>query len=131
MQKRGERGERRGTGVVLDPFGDDAQLKGFGNRDDRAHEPESFGVFAQAADEALVDLEFMHREIVEVGKRRIAGTEVVDRPLHRVFAGEGAHLRDGLFRRADQDVFGDFERQAAARPSAFGKRRNQLRREIA
>jgi hypothetical protein len=49
----------------------------------------SSAIGGQVADEALVDLQLVHREALEVAQAGIAGAEIVDRQAH-------AHRRDLL-----------------------------------
>ena len=68
--------------LVLDPLGDDAQVEREAERDDRAHERVVVGVrVADPVDERAVDLERVDREVAQVGERREAGAEVVEREV--------------------------------------------------
>ena len=48
-------------------------------RDDRAGDRRALVVLAEGGDEAAVDLQHVEREAVQVGERRVAGAEVVER----------------------------------------------------
>ena len=52
----------------------------------RAHDLGVAVVALHAHDEALVDLQLVHRQALQVGQRRIAGAEVVDRQLEAALA---------------------------------------------
>ena len=41
---------------------------------------------AGATDERLIDLERLHRELIEIGERRVSGSEVVDMDRNAAFA---------------------------------------------
>src|SRR5688500_14723262 len=68
-------------GVGLDALGDHLEVQGMAERDDRLREGPVVGLGAAAdvAHERAVDLERVDRQILEVGKARIAGAEVVER----------------------------------------------------
>ena len=77
-----ERAQRLALQLVLDALGDGLHLQRRGQLDDRAHQRGRLRALAQRRDEAAVDLEDVDRVAVEVGQRRVAGAEVVDRDLH-------------------------------------------------
>ena len=63
----------------LDALGDDAQAEVVGEVDRGAHDRGVGGVDGHLDHERLVDLDHVDREPLEVGQRRVAGAEVVDR----------------------------------------------------
>src|ERR1051326_2739023 len=63
----------------LDAFRDDFEAEGVGHGDDGGDDGGAVRVGVDVADEGLVDLERVDREALEVGERRVAGAEVVER----------------------------------------------------
>ncbi len=79
------------------PFGDDAHAERARQADDGAHQVQVFPVHQHGAYEALVDLQRVCRQPLEVGQRRIAGAEIVQREADALLlAGQhdGAHVGD-------------------------------------
>ena len=67
-------------GGDLDALGDDRQPERPGQRDDRlGHRATAVG---QLGDERAVDLQLVHREVLQVGERGVPDAEVVDRDAH-------------------------------------------------
>ena len=62
-------------------FGDGLQIQAVRHLDDGAHDGRIVRVGGQVADEALVDLELVDVEALEVGQAGVAGAEVVDGQL--------------------------------------------------
>ena len=58
------------------------------HRDDRLRDGGVAAVGRNVGDERAVDLEVVHGEALEIGERRMAGAEVVDRDVH----ADVAHL---------------------------------------
>src|SRR6267143_263906 len=96
--------QHRRRGLVLYPFGDDRQPEAMAEVDRGADDGGAVAVGRHVEDEGLIDLDFAHREPLEVGERGVAGAEVVDRdldpglmqPLERAFgfARDDGALRD-------------------------------------
>jgi hypothetical protein len=63
----------------LDALDDQGPVQRAGHRDHRRDDGLVLLVPAQASDEAPVDLENVEREPAQVGQRRVAGAEVVER----------------------------------------------------
>src|SRR6476661_6301499 len=63
----------------LDALGDDAEVQGLAEGDDRPGEGPVVGPRVLGADELPGDLQDVDREAAEVAERRVAGPEVVDR----------------------------------------------------
>ena len=64
--------------VVLDALGQGEQSERPSELDERVDERGRVGRAVHLRDERPVDLEHVHRELPEVGQRRVAGAEVVD-----------------------------------------------------
>src|SRR3569623_1321178 len=78
--------------------------------DGGTHDHRVFVVFGHIQYEGLVDLEFVHRQALEVGQRRIAGAEIIDGDAH----AEAAQLLQHphcMLRIGHHRAFGDFEFQ--------------------
>jgi hypothetical protein len=73
-----------------------------------------FSPSAHAVDEALVDLEHVQREALQMGERRVAGAEVVDGEPHaqRLELGESRERGAGVLHRR---ALGDLEHQRPRR----------------
>ena len=63
----------------LDALGDHPQAEAVAEIDDRAHDHLVVQVVLEVLDEGLVDLQPLHRQPLDVGQRRVAGAEIVDR----------------------------------------------------
>ena len=85
-----------------------------GQRDDRPQDDRSGTVLLARLQERAVDLDGVERELVEVGKRRVAGAEVVERQADARFGKLPQH-RSRLFRVLHDKRFGDLEPQRALR----------------
>ena len=76
--------ERRAAsraGVAGHPFGDHVQAALVADLGDRVDDRAAHRVGVQVADEAAVDLDHVHRQVLQVAERRHAGAEVVQRDL--------------------------------------------------
>jgi len=62
----------------FDAFGHQLQAERFGERDDRSHDREITWIGTEFTDEALVDLEGVHRQRLQVRQSAVSGAEVVD-----------------------------------------------------
>jgi hypothetical protein len=63
----------------FDSFGDDDHVEFLAEGNDRASDGRILRVVVDAGDKALIDLEGVNRELLEVGQARPSGPEVVDR----------------------------------------------------
>ena len=105
----------------LDSLGDEVETEGVAEVDDpfQKHEVGSTGV--DRVGEAAVDLDDVDREALQVGERRVAGAEVVERER------DAARLQCrepllGVLARREQDALGQLERQAVRREAGVGER---------
>ena len=105
---------------ALDALADDLQVQRPGQRDDAAHDLELGDVVFHVADEDAVDLEGIDRHAGQVGDRREAGAEVIQRNadaglLERPEGGQDVldvahHVDLGEFeRKCGRLHFGGFE----------------------
>src|SRR5262245_40295612 len=98
--------------LELDALGDDLEVERAAERDDRAREVLAALDAPEALHERAVDLQDVDREPVQVGERRVAGAEVVDRDAH-------AELLELLQRRqhrlavVHQHALGQLDHEAA------------------
>ena len=65
----------------FDAFGHHLALEPMGEGDDGPNDGRAILVSGQIFDERLIDLEGIEWEAPQVGQRRVAGTEIVDREL--------------------------------------------------
>ena len=65
--------------LALHALGDHGQPEVPGQVDDRPHDRQVARVGRHALHEGAVDLDLVHRQPAQVGQRRVAGAEVVDR----------------------------------------------------
>ena len=86
--------------LVLDAFSDDRQAEALPERDDGA----IVGVGEQVTDERLIDLELIERQALQVRKRRIPRTEVVEREADALRSQYG-HLGNDLLDVFHQHAF--------------------------
>lgn len=96
----------------LHAFGDDGELHAVAEGDDGAHDGCIVRVVGQAAHEGLVDFEEVQGQAFEVAEGRVAGAEIIDRQLDAQ-ALELVQHRERFFGLAHDEVFGDFQLQAA------------------
>ena len=66
----------------LDALGHDRHAEQVGELDDREDDGVARAILFQVGDEALVDLDDVDREALEVGERGVAGSEVVEGERH-------------------------------------------------
>ena len=92
----------------LDPFGDHPESELVRQGDDGGGDGGIVAVVQNVAHEALVDLQFVQRQALQVGQGRVAGTKVVERKTHAmVFQRE--HLEDGGVDVRHQHALGQFQ----------------------
>ena len=102
-------------------LGQHLQLEHLRHGDDGGGDLAVVGVVGQAAHEALVDLELVDRETLQVGQGGVAGTEVVDRqPQAQAF--ERLQQGDGLFCLVHEHALGQLQLQAVGRQAGVGQR---------
>ena len=65
----------------LDAFRDDLELEALRHRDDRARDRGALLALDRVRGERVVELQLVERQLAQVGERRVAGPEVVDRDL--------------------------------------------------
>ena len=116
-------------GAVLDrghALGDHLPAQGRGQPEDAAEDGQIVRVVEHVADEALVDLELRHRQAFQVGQRRVASAEVVERETdadlragfddlrntRQVFEGAGFQHFHFQIARTERRVRGDQRVQA-------------------
>src|SRR6185436_538151 len=63
----------------LDALGDDGEAEVMAELDGGAHDGGVAAIGFHAAHESAVDLELVHRELLDVGERRVARAIIVDR----------------------------------------------------
>ncbi|MNJ48308.1 hypothetical protein D3C77_434980 [compost metagenome] len=90
----------------LHPFGNHRQIQAPGHGYNGADDLRIVGVLRRIAHKRLVDLQRIHRQALEVGQRRIPGTEIIHGKAHPITL-ELTHLVDGVFQVLDDDTFGD------------------------
>src|SRR5262249_27458757 len=105
-------GEERELLGRLDALGDDLEAEVMAERDDRAGDQRALAIDVDLVDERAVDLERVDLEAAEVGERRVAGAEVVDRDAHALGAQRADH-RLHLRGVAHQHALGELELEAA------------------
>ena len=100
---------------VLDAFGHDPQTHVVAQLDRRAHEfeVELLAGAGQAHDEGLIEFELADREAAEVGERREAGAEVVNRH-HDAEVAQGFDHGLGAGEILDDRRFGDLDDERLA-----------------
>src|SRR5579883_591847 len=71
--------------AVLDPFSYHLEAEVAGQLHRRAHDRQILAGERHVLHERLVDLDLVHGQMLEIGKRRVAGAEIVDREAHAHF----------------------------------------------
>jgi hypothetical protein len=66
-------------GLTLHPFRHHLELQVMGDRENGIHQGRIILVIRNVLDESPVDLQLLQRQALEIGKRGIAGTEIIDR----------------------------------------------------
>ena len=119
-----QRGEALERQLVLDALGDHLQPEVVAEVDRRAHDDQVALVLQHRRDERAVDLELVDRQALEVGKRRVAGAEVVDREAHAEL-GEAPDDRQRALGVGHDHALGDLQlkgvRQAVRRCRAASR----------
>ena len=77
------------------------------------------------ADEGLVDLDLVERELVQVIERRVAGAEIVERQADAELL-EMLDRHAGLFRFLQQQALGDFELEPLRAQAGFCQRGSDM-----
>lgn len=68
--------------LCLHPFGNDSQPQASAHADDRGHDCRLVGSGGDLADERLVDLERIDRELSQIAQAGVSRAEVIDRQLY-------------------------------------------------
>ena len=113
----------------LDALGDHFEPEAAPERDDRAHDRGIVGVLGHVAHEALVDLDALHRELLDVAERGIAGAKIVDRDRN----AEAVELAQIVCDRVyvlHHDIFGQFQLEAARIEAGLRKDARDLQRHV-
>ncbi len=108
-----ELGQHLGGHCVFDTFGDALEANRRCHLNDRLHHAQTLRRM-NAADEADVDLDFMHRHVMQLRQRGIAGAEIVDGDAE-AGAAEFIQPFHGEFDIHQRNAFGDFERDPLRR----------------
>ncbi len=100
-------------GAALDALGDDAEIEGAAQLDDRLDDGPVAGVGLDPLHEGLVELEEVHRQVLELRERGVARPEVVDGHLDAegLEPPQNARRLLGLLQHG---VLGHFDAQALA-----------------
>ena len=97
--------ERQG---MLDTLGHHPQAEALGQSDDTLGDGRIVRIGGDVTDKRLVDLQRSDRQPFQVGERRVAGAEVVDRQADAEL-GQAACVGQRELRVVHQDRFGDFD----------------------
>ena len=89
-----ELAQERELALRLDALGRDRQAEDAPELDDHAHELALARVRLEHVDERLRELEHVHRQAAQLGQRRGAGAEVLERDAHAELAQRRAALDD-------------------------------------
>ena len=96
--------------LCLDPFSHHPQLEVTGHRQDRLHDGRIVGVPRGILDKALVNLELVQRQPLEVRQAGIAGAKVIDGKPHAQLH-QLRHAGDGVVQVLNQQAFGHLQDQ--------------------
>ena len=98
----------------LDAFGEDRNLQAVTEPDNRADDRHRVVIVFQIGNEGAIDLDLVEGEGVQIGQRRIAGAEVVQRNLHaeRLEPAQDRHRAGEV---VDQHALGYFQLQPRRR----------------
>ena len=99
--------------LAADPLGDDGHVQRMGHVDNGLAQRQLAAVRLDVVDEGAVDFQEFELVLLDVGQRRIAGAEVVEREGDAVL-GQEAQLRFHGFIVLEQGAFGDFEHDRMA-----------------
>src|SRR3954468_2170404 len=66
----------------FDALGNDRETHRMGQRNHRRNQRRGVGAVVDRGDESAIDLERMHRQLGQVGERRVPGAEIVDGELY-------------------------------------------------
>ena len=99
----------------------DGRIEGFAHCDDSPNDRRAIGLFAELADEALIDLDLVEREAAQVAERRVAGSEIVHRNADAQFLGLTELEHCGV-QVMNHDGLGDLELQPAVIEPGFLQR---------
>ena len=110
-------------------LGDDAQAEVPGHRQHQLDDGGVVDVVRRVVHEALVDLQLVQGEALQVGQAGIAGAEVVDRETNAQ-RGKLGHAADGFLEVVDEQAFGDFENQLGWRGASVDQHALDLPDEV-
>ncbi len=105
---------------VLHALGDDLEAEVVAEVDRRADDDQVTLVAQHRRDERAVDLQLVDRHLAQVGERRVAGAEVVDRQVHPELA-EAADGRQRAVGIGHEHALGDLELQGIGRQRVGGQ----------
>ena len=114
--------------AVLDAFGDDLAAERVREPDRRLNHQAVAAVVDDAFDEALIDLDLVRRDLLQIIERRQAGAIIVDRDVDAELAQPGDHL-EALAAARQRGSLGQLERQAVAEQPVAREQRRQAKRE--
>jgi len=77
---------------AFDALGDHLSVEGLCQADDALDDGHVLAVVEHGADEGLVDLQGVGRQVLEIEQRGIAGAEIVERKGHAQTTAGGDHL---------------------------------------
>src|SRR5262249_54141052 len=103
-----ELGQPFPDGLTLYTFSDDRALQVVPQVDRRAHDDRRIVAGEHAADEGLVDLDRVDRQLLQIAQARVADAEVVDLKLYAQALREGQCIQ-GARRILHQRALGDLE----------------------
>ena len=91
-----------------------------GHRNDGLHDGGVVGVVGRVLHKALVDLQLVQGQSLEVGQAGITRAKVVNRETHTV-THKVAHAGNGVVEVFDQQAFGDLQDEQRCRGAGLGK----------
>src|SRR6266545_6776696 len=100
--------------IALDSLGDELKPERLPEPDNPLEQREVVHAAVDLGRKAAVDLHDVDREPLQIGERRVAGTEVVERELHASLLQDSKLLLGALAAR-DEHALGQLERQQATR----------------
>ena len=108
------RSRKRRCASVSTPSAMTREAEALGQRDDRVRDRGVVGAAGQVAHERAVDLDLVERQPRQIGERRIAGAEIVDREADAERL-ERVHLVRGAVDVVEHDALGQLEHQPLGR----------------
>ena len=117
--------QEAGLGLGFDAFGEDRQVEAAAHDDGGRGDGRIDRVVDDVAHEGLVDLDLVEGKARQVGERRVAGAEIVERQLDAECLQLAAH-GDGFGDIVDEGALGDFQFERRGRQAALGQRGGDL-----